>query len=107
MLLAQSCETLLLGDCVDVCANDKTDNVEEGNPQLVGEELLGKGQADGGGDPRNLHDLPEADLDGGADLVEGAGSSNQGHGNEVNAVLDGSNLRVCVSVKVWRQISPE
>ena len=95
VLLAQSCEALLLRDCVDICADNETDNIEERNPELVGEELLGKGQADGRRDPRNLHDLPEADLDGGPDLVEGTGSSNQRHSNEVNAVLDRSNLRVC------------
>jgi hypothetical protein len=94
VLLAEGCEALLLGDGVDVGADDEADDVEEGQPQLVGEELLGKGQADGGGDPRDAHDLPEADLDGGADLVVCAGAGDEGHGDQVDAVLDGGNLCV-------------
>ena len=59
---------------------------------MVGEELLSKGQADGRGDPANLHDLPEPDTDGGLDLVEGLGTGDKGHGDEVDAVLDRCNL---------------
>lgn len=44
VLLAQSCKTLLLGGRIDVGADNKADHVEEGNPEGVGEELLGKGQ---------------------------------------------------------------
>lgn len=93
VLLAESCEALLLGDGVDVGTDDEGDEVEEGNPELVGEELLGKGQADGRGDPGNAHHLPEADLDGSANLVVSAGAGDEGHGDEVDAVLDGGNLR--------------
>lgn len=93
VLLAESCEALLLGDGVDVGTDDEGDEVEEGNPELVGEELLGKGQADGGGDPGDAHHLPEADLDGSANLVVSAGAGDEGHGDEVDAVLDGGNLR--------------
>jgi hypothetical protein len=42
VLLAQGCETLLLGEGVDVGANDEGDQVEEGDPELVREELLGE-----------------------------------------------------------------
>jgi hypothetical protein len=94
VLLTESCEALLLGDSVDVGADDEANDVEEGDPELVREELLGKGQADGRGDPRNAHHLPEANLDSGADLVVCAGASNQGHGDQVDAVLDGSNNQV-------------
>lgn len=93
VLLAQGREALLLGQGVDVGANDEGDQVEEGDPELVREELLGKGQADGGREPRDAHDSPEADLDGCADLVERSGAGNQGHGHQVDAVLDGCNLQ--------------
>jgi hypothetical protein len=92
VLLAQGCETLLLGEGVDVGTNDEGYQVEEGDPELVREELLGKGQADGGGEPGDAHDSPEADLDGGANLVEGSSAGNESHGDQVDAVLDRSNL---------------
>lgn len=92
VLLAESCEALLLGGGVDVGANDEANDVEEGDPEGVGEELLGKGQGDGRDDPRDLHDAKEADLDGGLDLVEGAGTSNEGHECQKDGVLDGGDL---------------
>lgn len=92
VLLAEGGEALLLGGGVDVRADDEADDVEEGDPEVVGQELLGKGEGEGRDDPRDLHDLPEADLDGGADLVEGAGAGDESHGDEVDAVLDGSDL---------------
>lgn len=95
VLLAQGCETLLLGESVDVGTNDEGDQVEEGDPELVREELLGKGQADGRGEPGDAHDSPEADLDGSANLVECASAGNQSHGDQVDAVLDGCNLYQC------------
>lgn len=95
VLLSEGGEALLLGDGVDVRADDEGDEVEEGHPELVGEELLRKGQADGRGDPGHAHDLPEADADCCPDLVIGAGAGDEGHGNEVDAVLDGSDLWYC------------
>lgn len=92
VLLAQSCETLLLGEGVDVGTNDEGDQVEERNPELVREELLSKGQADGGSEPGDAHDSPEADLDGGANLVECSSAGNESHGDQVDAVLDRCNL---------------
>ena len=92
VLLSKSCQTLLLGDRIDVGTDDEGHDVEEGNPELIGEEFLGKSQADRGGDPGDAHDLPEADLDGCTDLMISSGTSDQGHGDEVDAVLDGSNL---------------
>jgi len=79
---------------VDVGADDEADDVEEGHPSRLGQELLGKGQGDGRDDPADLHDRPEAGLDGRLDLVESTGAGNQGHGHEVDAVLDGRNLRL-------------
>lgn len=77
---------------VDVGADDETDDVEEGHPGGLGEELLGECQRDGGDDPADLHDRPEAGLDRGLDLVEGARTGDKGHGDEVDAVLDGRDL---------------
>lgn len=92
VLLAQGGETLLLGEGVDVGTNDEGDQVEEGDPELVREELLSKGQADGGSEPGDTHDSPETDLDGGANLVECSSAGNESHGDQVDAVLDGCNL---------------
>lgn len=92
VLLAEGRETLLLGGGVDVSADNEADDVEEGHPEVFGQELLGKCQRKGRDDPGHLHDLPEADLDGGANLVESTGASDKGHGDKVDAVLDGSNL---------------
>lgn len=94
VLPPQGCEPLLLGVCVYVGADDETDNVEEGHPGVLWEELLGKGQGDGRDDPAHLHDGHETGLDGGPDLVEGACASNDGHRNEVYRVLDGGDLDV-------------
>jgi hypothetical protein len=92
VLLAESCESLLLRNGVDVGADDEADQIEEGNPQVLGEELLGEGEADGRDDPGDLHDLPEAHADGGADLVECAGASDEGHGDEIDHILDRCDL---------------
>lgn len=92
MLSPESGEPLLLGVGVDVGADDEADDVEEGHPRLLGQELLGECKGDGRRDPANLHDGQEASLDGGAHLVEGAGAGDDGHGGEVDGVLDGGDL---------------
>jgi hypothetical protein len=92
VLSPQSSEPLLLGVCVDVGTDDETDDVEEGHPSALWEELLGKGQRDGRDDPADLHDRPEASLDSRADLVECTGTRDERHRNEVYAVLDGGDL---------------
>lgn len=74
---------------IDVCTNDEADDVEKGHPSVLGQELLGEGQRNGGDDPADLHDGPEASLDGRLHLMEGAGASDKRHGDQVNAVLDG------------------
>ena len=89
MLAPQGGQTLLLGVCVDVGTDDETYDVEEGHPRRFRQELLGKGERDGRNDPADLHDGPEAGLDRGAHLVEGAGARDDGHGDEVYRVLDG------------------
>jgi len=46
VLLAQGGEALFLGNGVDVGADDEGDEVKEGDPCVLGQELLGEGQAD-------------------------------------------------------------
>lgn len=92
MLLAQGGEAPLLGDGVDVGADDERHKVEEGDPHVFGQELLGKGQAERARDPADFHHLPEADPDGRPDLVEVPSTGDQGHGHEVDGVLDRSDL---------------
>ena len=92
VLPPQCRKPLLLGVCVDVGSNYEADDVEEGYPGGLGQELLGERQRDGGDDPADLHDGHEAGLDGCADLVECAGAGNQSHGGQVDAVLDGRDL---------------
>lgn len=96
VLSAQGSETLLLGDGVDVGTNEEGYKVEERHPKFVGEEFLGKGEANGRRDPRDAHDSPETDLDSGANLVICTRPGNESHGDQVNAVLDGGDLeRMC------------
>jgi len=78
---------------VDVGSNDEPDNVEERHPGVLGEELLGKGQRDGRGDPADLHDGHETGPHGSADLVEGARARDNCHAAQVHGVLDGGDLR--------------
>lgn len=91
--LAQSLQALLLGVGVDIGSNEEPNNVEEGHPGVLGEEFLGKGQGQRRGDPADLHDRHETGLDGRANLVEGAGSGNDGHGSQVDDILDRRDLR--------------
>ena len=92
VLLAERRKTLLLGDGVDVGADDKGNDIEKRDPGLLGKELLGKCQADGRGDPADAHNLPEADLDGSANLMICPSASNERHGNKVDGILDRGNL---------------
>ena len=47
VLPAQSGEALLLGNVVDIGTDEEGHEVEEGHPGGLGQELLGKGQAEG------------------------------------------------------------
>lgn len=91
--LPESLQALLLGVGVDVGADAEGDDVEERHPGVLGQELLGKGQRNGRGDPADLHDGHEAGLDGGADLVEGARAGDDSHRGQVDCVLDGGDLQ--------------
>lgn len=87
-LLPQSSQALLLGVRVDVGADDKGDDVEERHPRLLGQELLRERQGQRRGDPADLHDRHEAGPDGRAHLVEGPRAGDDGHGDEIDGVLD-------------------
>lgn len=92
MCLPQSLETLLLGLGVDVGADEETDNVEERNPGLLGEELLRECERDGGGNPGHLHDWHESSLPCRVDSADVARTVDDGHGGKVDTVLDWRNL---------------
>ena len=77
---------------VDIGSNEESNNVEEGHPGVLREELLSEGQTQGRGDPADLHDGHEASLDGSANLVDGARTGDNSHGGQVDAVLDGGDL---------------
>ena len=103
-LLPQRSEPLLLSVSVDVSANAKGDNIEEGYPCLLWQELLSEGQSNGRGDPGNLHDRHEAGTHRGADLMPGTSTSDDCHGGEVHSVLDGRNLVdvSALTIIMWR-----
>lgn len=93
VLPPQSRKPLLLRVLVDVGANDKGHKVEERHPRLLWQELLGKRQADWRGDPANPHHGPKPSTDSSPNLVEGASAGDDSHEDQVNRVLNGSNLR--------------
>lgn len=78
--------------CVDVRPDHKCHKVEERHPGLFGQELLGECERDWGSDPRHLHHRHEACANGSADLVKGACARNDGHGSQVDSILDGGDL---------------
>jgi hypothetical protein len=80
VLLSQGGQTLLLGVRIDVCTNDKGNDVKEGYPGLLGQELLGKGESQRRSTPADFHDGEETGANGGADLVESTGACDDGHG---------------------------
>lgn len=65
---------------IDVRPDDEADEVEEGHPRLMRQESLREGEGQRGRDPGDFHDRHEAGADGGADLVEGTGARDDGHG---------------------------
>ena len=93
-LPSQRLESLLLRLGIDPGANDKSNDIEERHPSLLRQELLGKSQCQGRDDPANFHDRHEAGSDRRSDLVEGPGAGDDGHGSEIDCVLDGCNLQI-------------
>jgi len=99
VLLAKGREALLLGNGVDIRADDEGYEVEEWYPGVLGQELLGEGEADRRGDPAYAHDLPETNPHRRPYLVECPCTGNEGHCDEVDRVLDGCNL--VLRVNMW------
>ena len=89
VLATQGCKAHSLDLAVDVGRNNEGDDIEEVHPQLSREEVPSESEADGRGDPADLHDRPEAGLDSSASLVVGSSAGDNGHDREVNDVLDG------------------
>lgn len=73
---------------VDVRANHKSNDVEERYPDLLWQKLLRESKGYGGSDPRDLHHGHKAGTNSGADLMEGFGAGNDGHGDEIDGILD-------------------
>jgi len=92
MLLPQRRQPLLLGVRIDVRPNDESDDVEEGHPRLLRQELLGKRQRDRTAEPSDLHDGHEACSHRGRDLVRCTCAGDKGHGGQIDCVLDWSDL---------------
>lgn len=90
----QSLKPLLLCLGIDPGANDKGNDVEERHPGMLRQEFLGERQGQGRDDPADLHDGHEACSDGRSDLVEGPGAGDDGHGGEVDCILDRSDLEI-------------
>ena len=74
--------------------NAERHNIKERHPRLLGQELLRECQCDGARDPGYLHDRHEAGAHGGADLMPCSCACDDGHGGEVDGVLDGSDDKV-------------
>lgn len=94
VLSAERFEALSLGVGIDICANDKSNDIEEWHPGMFGEEILRERQGDRRCDPADFHDRHETSADGGADLVEGARAGNNGHRDQVYGILNRSDLQV-------------
>ena len=95
----QRLQPLLLRLAVDPRPNHKANDIEKRHPRVLGQELLRERQRQRGRDPGHFHDGQEARADGGVDLVQGARAGDDGHGGEVDAVLDWGDLGRCVSIQ--------
>lgn len=78
---------------IDIGSNEESNDVEEGHPHVFRQELLSKGEGQGRGNPADLHDRHEPSLDGRTDLVDVARTGDYGHRGQVDAVLDGGDLK--------------
>ena len=78
-LSPQSGQPLLLSMRINVGTNYERDDIEEGDPSVLGQELLGKRQSQWRRNPADFHDRHEAGPDGSSDLVEGPRASNDSH----------------------------
>ena len=64
---------------VDIGSNEETNDVEEWHPSVLGEELLRERKCERGSDPADFHDGHETSANCGANLMEGARASDNGH----------------------------
>lgn len=90
--LAECREALLLRDGVDIGSDEEGNDVEEGDPGVLGKELLRESEGEGGSDPADLHDGHETCFPGCMDLMDCLRAGDDCHRDEVHTVLDGSNL---------------
>lgn len=97
ILPPESLQSLLLGMCIDVSTNHEADEVEEWYPNLIRQECLGKGKRKWRCDPGDFHDGHETCTHSSADLMESACACDDGHGGQVDYVLDRGDLRLVVS----------
>lgn len=104
MLLPQRSQPLLLGGRVDVSSDKERDKVKEWHPRLLGQEVLGKSKREWRSHPADFHDGQETGADGRADLMESAGACDDGHGGQVDSVLDRRDLGDTVS---WNGFEPK
>ena len=73
---------------IDVCTDNKGNDIEERNPGLLGQKLLGKCQRQWRRDPAHFHNGHEAGSNGGSDLVKSPRTCNDRHRREVYCVLN-------------------
>lgn len=95
--LAKCGKTLLLCDGIDIGTDEKGNDVEKGDPGVLGKELLCEGEREWGSDPADLHDGHETCLPGCMDLMDRLRAGDNGHRDQVHTVLDGGNLGSRVS----------
>jgi len=93
VLPPQRCKPLLLGVCIDICTDDKSDDVEKWHPRLFRKEFLRECEGNWRCDPADLHDGHETSFNSCTNLMESSRSSDDRHWSQVNCVLQGRNLR--------------
>lgn len=94
LLLLESGHSFLLGESIDIGSDDETDEVEEWNPGVLGQELLSEGQSQRAGDPADLHDGEETRPDHGLNVLLLPGTGDDRHAGKVDNILDRSNNEV-------------
>jgi hypothetical protein len=98
MSLSQSRKALLLCDGVDICSNAKPDNVEERDPGVLGKELLRESESQRGSNPADLHYGHETSFPGRMDLMDCPCTSDNRHRDQIDRVLDRSDLHDALEV---------
>ena len=78
---------------VNICTNDKGNDVEKRHPSLFRQKLLRKGESKRRCNPADFHDRHETSSHGRTDLVPGSSTSNYGHRSKIDGVLNWSYLK--------------